>query len=82
MDHPLLHPDGPGPHFDGLLDDLRHCLGAAEDIHCVNGFRNRGQIGVAALTQYFFGVGVNGDDAVALPLKILLYPVTVLLLPE
>jgi hypothetical protein len=76
-----LHPDGPGPHFDGLLDNLRHRLGAAEDIHHVNGFRERGQIGIAALTQYFIGIGIDGDDAIALPLKVLGYPVTVPLLP-
>jgi len=81
MDHPLLHPDGPGPRLDGLLNDLWHRLGAAEDVHHINGFRDRGQIGVAAFTQYFVGVGIDRDNTITLTLKVLRYPVAVPLLP-
>jgi len=52
-----------------------------EDIHHVNGVRDRGQIGIAAFTQYFVGLGVDGNDAIALALKVLCYPVAVPLLP-
>lgn len=65
MDHAFLHPHCLGPDANGVLDHLRHVLGAAEDIYDVHFVGHFFQARVGFLAEHFLFVGIDGNDSVA-----------------
>ena len=73
--YPILHPDVAHPHLDGLIHHRGHQLRPPEHIHHIDGFGNGLQVGVAGFAQHRGDDRVDRNDAVALALQILRYPV-------
>ncbi len=70
VDDAFLHPDGARAGPDGRLDDLRHVLGAAEDVHDIHFFGHGVKRWVRLLAQDLGLLRVDRNDPVAGPLHV------------
>ena len=70
--HAELHPDHLGPDGDRILDDRRHLVGCAEDIDHIHRLGYLPERGIDLLAEQGLAgdAGIDGDDPVALALKI------------
>src|SRR4029079_5561159 len=76
MHHSLLHPDGWRLDLNGLLDNLRDELRAAEDIDNVHGLTNIQERSARFFSECAGNGGIHGDNAVSAALQVSRHPMT------
>lgn len=68
--HPELHPNGPGPFYDSLLNDRPDILAFTKDVDHVDMPGHGGQVGIGLLSQGRFDGRVDGYYLIPLRLQI------------